>query len=238
MTKTILISALLACCWFLTLEAHISLAGEATSERHLKIEHLPVEYVQFQGLRRTVRFYRPAHLADKPALLLVLHGGGGDGERFRHLTGGAFELLADKHGFLIAYPDALGGHWNGCRARASYHAALAGIDDVGFLRAVVRRAREIAARDLAGVFVVGYSNGGHLVFRIALEAPTDFAALATIGANLPVSEELGCIASNIPVSILLVSGTDDPINPWEGGEVRAPGGKAIGHVRSAEATAA
>jgi polyhydroxybutyrate depolymerase len=210
----------------------------ATAQGVRRLEALPVEYLQVQGLRRAVRFYRPDQLADRPALVLALHGGGGDGERFRRFTNATFERLADEQGFLVAYPDTLGGQWHGCRRRAPYHTALSGIDELAFLRAVARRAAAIPAGDLVGVFVVGYSNGGHLVCRIALEGPHEFDALAAIGAHLPVSEERDCTASHVPVSILLVSGTDDPINPWAGGEVRPPGGGTLGHVLSAEATAA
>jgi polyhydroxybutyrate depolymerase len=203
----------------------------------MTVDPLPVEYVTTQGLRRAVRLYRPERLAEPPALVLALHGSGGNGERLRRLTGRAFERLADEEGFLLAYPDALGGQWNDCRARAGYHAALAGIDDVGFLRAVAAGAAALAGRELAAVFLVGYSNGGHLVFRAALEAPRDFSAFATIGAHLPTAEERDCTASAAPVSLLMVSGTDDPINPFHGGEVRLPSGGSPGHVLSAEATA-
>lgn len=37
--------------------------------------------------------------------------------------------------------------------------------------------------------------------------------------------------------LFLVAGTEDPINPWTGGEVVPPGGASPGHVISAEATA-
>lgn len=84
---------------------------------------LPVEHVRVQGIGRVVRFYRPEHLSDPPALVVVLHGGGGDGERFRRLSDRAFERLADEHGFVVAYPDAIGGQWRGCRRRAPYRAA-------------------------------------------------------------------------------------------------------------------
>jgi poly(3-hydroxybutyrate) depolymerase len=58
----------------------------ATAQGVRRLEALPVEYLQVQGLRRAVRFYRPDQLADRPALVLALHGGGGDGERFRRFT--------------------------------------------------------------------------------------------------------------------------------------------------------
>jgi polyhydroxybutyrate depolymerase len=201
------------------------------------IEPLPVEFLEVQGLRRAVRFYQAQHLAARPALVIALHGGGGTGERFRLLTDRAFEKLADEQGFVVAYPDAIGGHWNGCRSKAPYHEALRGIDDIAFLRAVERRAEELVGWDLSGIFAVGYSNGGHMIFRLALETPEAFTALAAIAANLPVPEELDCRASHKPVSIFLVEGTQDPINPWAGGTVTPPGGGSLGQVLSAEATA-
>lgn len=238
LTTHLLLGALISSS-FVALTVRPAIGQEASTEQAARaLKPLAPMYLQVQGLHRVVRLYQPESLAEHPALIIALHGSGGDGERFRRFTDGAFDGLADKHGILVAYPDALGRQWNDCRARAPYHTALAAVDDIAFLRAVIQHAKEITERDLAGVFVVGYSNGGHLVFRLALEAPADFDSFAAIGAHLPVPDERDCAASNTPVSILLVSGTDDPINPWAGGEVRPPDGASLGHVISAEATAA
>lgn len=199
---------------------------------------LGVEQIPVQGLTRAVRYYRPATAGPAAPLVLALHGSGGDGERFRGLTSGAFERLADRHGFVVAYPDALGGQWRDCRARAPYQAALAGVDDVAFLRAVAKRGAEIAGGTPSAVFVVGYSNGGHLVLRLAAEAPGEYDGFAVIGAHMPAQEEFGCAEPQAPVSIFLVSGTEDTINPWSGGAVRLPSGATLGRVRSGDTTAA
>jgi polyhydroxybutyrate depolymerase len=208
-------------------------ANPSTAE----LQPLAPEPIRVQGLHRTVRLMRPARLSERPALVIVLHGSGGDGERIRRLTAGAFERLAEEHGWLVAYPDALGRHWQDCRARAPWHAALAGVDDLAFLRAVARYAAEIAGRELTGVFAVGFSNGGHLLFRAALEDPGTFRALAVIAAHLPVADERDCTAGPQSIPMYLISGTDDPINPWHGGEVLLPGGVTFGSVLSGEATA-
>lgn len=230
--------AIIIASFILPLETFTATGQEKGEDQSTQqFESLAVEPLQVQGLRRTVRFYRPDHIADRPALLLLLHGSGGDGKRFRRFTAAAFERAADRYGFLVAYPDALGAQWSDCRANAPYHDALAGIDEIAFLRAVVRRAHDIAERNFSGVFAVGYSNGGHLVFRLAFEAPEDFAALAAIGAHLPVSEERDCQSPDSPVSILIASGTNDPINPWAGGKVPIPSGGTLGRVLSAEQTA-
>lgn len=202
-------------------------------------QHEPLQATEItvQGLRRTVRLYEPASLADQPSLIIALHGSGGDGERLRRLTGGAFDAVAERHGVVVAYPDALGKQWNDCRRLAPYHRTLAGVDDIRFLAEVVRHATEKVGRPFAGVFVVGYSNGGHLVFRLALETPGQFTALAAIGAHLPIADERACTSSGVPVPMMLVSGTADPLNPWSGGEITTVDGVTLGHILSAEATA-
>ncbi len=192
--------------------------------------------VRHQGLHRVVRLYRPERLADRPALVIALHGSGGDGARLRQLTAGAFDQLAENHGWLVAYPDGLGRQWRDCRGRTPFSAALSGVDDVDFLRAVITHASRAVDRPLAGVFVLGYSNGGQMVFRLAMEAPGEFNALAAIGASLPAPDELSCEAKGSAPPIMLVGGTEDPISPWSGGSVRAPDGAELGAVRSFEAT--
>lgn len=201
------------------------------------VEPLDRQTLIVQGLHRGVQFYRPSTLAERPALVVVLHGSGGDGDRIRSLTAGEFDACADEHGFLVAYPDALGRQWNDCRGQAPYHAALSGIDDIAFLREVVRHARALAERPLHGVFVAGFSNGGHMVFRLALEAPDFFDAYTAVAAHMPVREQRACAEASAPVSMLLASGTDDPINPWSGGSV-VVGGAVLADVVSGEDTAA
>jgi hypothetical protein len=76
-----------------------------------------------------------------------------------------------------------------------------------------------------------------MVFRLAWEAPGQFAGFAAIGAHLPRPEERACRPAGVAVSMLLVSGTDDPINPWHGGAVRIHGSGSPGAVLPAEETA-
>jgi len=73
--------------------------------------------------RRSYVLYVPRKLAEHPALLVVLHGSQGNGERMRRDSGYRFDALADRDGFLLLYPDGFEGHWNDCRRVASYSAA-------------------------------------------------------------------------------------------------------------------
>jgi polyhydroxybutyrate depolymerase len=58
------------------------------------------------------------------------------------------------------------------------------------------------------------------------------------GANLPTPDNNVCAARGPPPPIMLVNGTDDPINPYEGGKVTLFGFGNRGTVLSARASAA
>jgi poly(3-hydroxybutyrate) depolymerase/protein-S-isoprenylcysteine O-methyltransferase Ste14 len=194
---------------------------------------------------RSFVLYRPRHLAEGAPLFLVLHGSGGDASRIRGLTASRFERLADEHGFVVVYPEGFEGNWNGCREQAPFSANRLGVDDVGFVRDLVADLRlgNFSGSPLGahGVFAFGFSGGGHLALRLALEAPELVSGVAVVGASLPPAHARDCpLPGRLATPVLLVEGTDDPINPYRGGEVVLPaelGGAALGPVLSAEETA-
>jgi polyhydroxybutyrate depolymerase len=175
--------------------------------------------VEVQGRQRTFVFYTPPRLRPNPPLLLALHGSMGNGKVMRAATNEAFDELADREGFLVAYPDGYGGHWNDCRAAGDYEAKRLGIDDVAFLRALTDWFRHEYDVDAREVFAAGVSNGASMTYRLALEAPDLVRGIAAISASLPTPDNQRCIPSGKPVAVMIVNGTDDPINPFEGGRV-------------------
>jgi polyhydroxybutyrate depolymerase len=144
---------------------------------------------------RSYAFYAPANLAPGAPLVLALHGSMGNAEQMRRGTGYAFERLADRHGFVVAYPEGYEGHWNDCRKEASFAARRLRIDDVGYLRALVGRFRSEYGVDSTRVYAVGVSNGGHMIYRLALEAPDLVRAVAAVAANLPAAGNMECTPS-------------------------------------------
>jgi polyhydroxybutyrate depolymerase len=171
------------------------------------------------GRRRTFVFYVPPRLRPNPPLLLVLHASMMNGEHMRAITGYAFDEIADREGFLVAYPNGYGGYWNDCRSVADYDAKRLAINDVAFLRTLTDWFRGRYNIATNAVFAVGASNGGSMIYRLGLEAPDLVRGIAAISANLPAAENQTCVPSGRPVATMIVNGTDDPIVPYGGGRV-------------------
>jgi polyhydroxybutyrate depolymerase len=73
--------------------------------------------------------------------------------------------------------------------------------------------------------------------RLGFEAPDLVAGIAAIAANIPADEGMGCQRSGSAVSVMIMNGTEDPINPYHGGTVELFGDTSRGDVMSSAATA-
>lgn len=171
------------------------------------------------GRRRSWSAYVPAIPAPAPALVVVLHASMGSAAQAREMFGHDFDLLADRHGFVVVYPNGVGGHWNDAKRQGPFAAKREDVDDVGFVRALVDGLVARHHIDRSRVFVAGVSNGGSMVLRLALEAPALARAYAAVIASMPTPANLGASETRQAVSILIMNGTDDPMNPWGGGDV-------------------
>jgi polyhydroxybutyrate depolymerase len=110
----------------------VALALPAAADRAPEAHTLEVG-----GLTRTYLLHVPPALPAGPApLVLVFHGGGGNGPGTERLT--RFNELADREGLLVAYPEGIGRNWYDGRefARGS-RAHRERIDDVGFVAAML-----------------------------------------------------------------------------------------------------
>lgn len=209
-------------------------APSSAMERHtLLVGGLERSY----GVHRAPPAAHPA--AARPGgLVIVLHGSGGDGASIRGMFGRRLEAFTDQAGFHVIYPDGVDRHWNDCRRSATYAANVRDVDDPAFLRAIVEAMSREAGVDSARVFVAGFSNGGQMVFRLALEDAGRYASFAAIAASLPAPANNDCQVGRAAAPVVLFAGTADPINPFGGGLVRVGSDVSRGHVLSAEYTAA
>jgi polyhydroxybutyrate depolymerase len=191
------------------------IAGEAET---VTLEH--------GGRDRRYHLHVPPHAQNIVGLplLLVLHGGGGNGEQVRASTGLAEAGL--RAGYVVVFPDGTGPvrgkllTWNsgGITVYASEH----DVDDVGFLRAVVGDVQKRVAIDPARVFAAGHSNGGMMCHRLAREAADLFTGIAVVSGAMNFT----AVDAKSPIAVLLVHGSADQHVLYDGGTPRA----AIGRV--------
>jgi polyhydroxybutyrate depolymerase len=175
--------------------------------------------IDVDGRTRGFHYYVPAELGPGAAVIIAFHGSRGDGRMMRRGMYFEFDRLADEHGVLIVYPDGYRNHWNDCRKAGGYDAKLENVDDLGFVRAMLAVLQEEYRIDPTQVFAVGISNGGHMAYRIALEAPEIIRGAVAIAASMPADQNLSCEPANQAVPVMIINGSEDSINPFEGGEV-------------------
>lgn len=188
------------------------------------------------GHERVYRVYAPAGLeaGRKYPLLLLLHGGGGNGKGMVRLAKGGFEALADRHGAVLAYPDGVDKNWNDHRGDKSRKAQRENIDDVAFLGLMADEISKKYPVDPARVYAAGISNGAMMSYALACRAAGRFAAIAPVAGAMPANLAADCKPAR-PVPVLIISGTEDRLVHWEGGHVTGPWGrKKLGVTISVE----
>jgi polyhydroxybutyrate depolymerase len=163
--------------------------------------------LNFDGVERTYRIYRPATLPASAPLVVMMHGGGGSGANAERAFG--WDREADSGHFVVAYPDGLNNVWNtegGCCGKS----ARDGVDDAGFISEMVQEIDASISIDPLRVFATGMSNGGMMTYTLACTT----SLFATIG---PVSAAmLNDCPSPEPISVIHIHGTADTNVPFDG----------------------
>jgi len=196
--------------------------------------------IEVGGLKRTYTTYVPRGLAKGAPLVLAMHGSGENAAQMRRATGYGFDRAADAHGFAVVYPNGYEGYWNGCNIVGDYSANTLDIDDVGFLSAAAEKLTTDIGLDPRRVFATGVSRGAAMALRLALEAPSRFRAVAAVSDSLPTPENFKCRpAGHGTSSIMIMNGTEDPVVPFDGGNVNLFGvflkrGKVLASRASAQ----
>jgi polyhydroxybutyrate depolymerase len=176
--------------------------------------------IEVGRLKRTYLTYIPQGLEKGAPLIVVMHGSYQNGGRIRIDTGYGFDRLADQRGIAVVYPDGYDGYWNACNMIGDT-ADTVKIDDVAFLTRMVDRLIADIGVDRDRVFATGVSRGGHMAYRLAVEAPERFRAVAAVAANVPAPENFKCKSRGPGTSsVMIMNGTRDPLNPFDGGEVK------------------
>ena len=203
------------------------------------------EKLLHDSVTRYYDVYVPPSCAGKSAvpLLVELHGLGGNKTVERENRW--WRAIADSEGIIVAYPlgrygtggpppegfnhvpgkppqawDVGGPSWNARICCGS--AAEIGVDDVGFIRAMVSAISAGAKVDTTRIYATGVSNGGAMAHRLGCEAADRFAAVAPVAFPLnfyPVGTAVPNPACDPgrPLPIIMFLGLTDGIVPYAGG---------------------
>lgn len=168
------------------------------------------------GHYRSFHFNKPSANNTNASLIFVLHGSGGNGIETMQ---GATKLmaLAEREHILLVFPDGYKENWNECRKMAPAAANVENIDENTFFSKMIDYYEKNYNINAAKVFVVGTSGGGHMAYTLAMTMPEKIKAITAIIANIPVPSNMDCIEKKRPIPVMIINGTNDQTNPYNGG---------------------
>jgi polyhydroxybutyrate depolymerase len=190
-----------------------ALADKKLAKREMQVGKMKRSYY--------IRYPQTLESQERFPLLIVLHGGGRrNGNETAKITG--FDKLTDEEKFIAVFPNGFDGKWHDGRLpkRKQDRYIKKQNNDIEFIKSLVDYLIKYEQVDEKRVYLSGLSNGGMMTMRMACEASEKFAAVAPVIANMPEVIVENC-KPNQPVSFLLMNGTEDPMVPWKGGQVKA-----------------
>lgn len=190
--------------------------------------------VHIEGNYRTFHYQQPESKLPGGSLVFILHGSGSNGMDMMSQTT-RLEREARNENVLFVYPDGYKRYWNECRKVASSLANKEDINEADFFVSMIKYFTDKYKINDRHVFAIGTSGGGHMCYKLALTIPQKFAAVAALIANLPDEKNMDCTEAGSAIPIMIVNGTADPVNPYEGGMMKG-GNFVMGTVRSTEDT--
>jgi len=168
------------------------------------------------GVFRDYLVHLPAGYSERKKYPLVvnLHGMGGNMRRQMEYTD--MNAVADEEKFIVVYPQGLTGKVPARGETTQWDTHFnTNTRDVEFMDTLLQVLEENYSIDSRRVYATGFSNGALMCYRLACELPGRFAAIAPVGGNMPLAQELQC-ALDPPVSVLYMHGNEDRIMPING----------------------
>ncbi len=182
--------------------------------------------LQLTGIERQALVVNAPPPGQRQPVVLVLHGGAGSADAQRRRTG--FDEVARREGFTVVYPEGMPSGRDGQHAwNTGYllRRQVQGVDDVGFLDALIDALIDRHGADPTRIYMTGGSNGAMMTFVYACKRAHRLAAISpVVGAMFSFEDR-----PSRPLPILLINAAADAEVPIDGGMSRNP------IVRSAQA---
>ena len=164
--------------------------------------------LQVDGKTRSYLLYVPNNVKDSAPLVISLHGAGGVVTTTSHDPD--FNSIADKDGFIVAYPQGLQTTFPGLGGMQAPGWTSTGEEnfDTDFLKAVFEDIDSKYTLDRKRLYCCGFSNGGMMTYVMANTCSHIFAAFAAI-SGYPINEFHLHHTSWRPVPFLHIHGKAD-----------------------------
>ena len=146
-------------------------------------------------------------LTNRPAII-AFHGYKSDAKGFRWLI--QPDKWADKHGFIMIYPNAVNKSWNAGKGMGSKNTTS---DDDRFaaeLPSLIAKKHDI---DRQRIYAMGFSNGAQVAAKLLCHHSVQVAGVAMVAQSL--NEDNCRPAYKVPTVIM--HGMQDPAVPYKGG---------------------
>ena len=182
------------------LSAFLLLCGQLFSQ---------IQTFEWQGTQRQYLIKIPENHSETMSILYFLHGLGDNITRLDNEF--HFQQVADEFQWAVVIPQALSQSgatmWNAGLMASS-------IDDSGFLMALLDALAEQYPINLDSVFFTGFSMGGFMTHRMAIEHGDRIAACAPVSGL--ITHSMANQTAVAPVRLLHIHGTADPVVGYDG----------------------
>ena len=158
----------------------------------------------FDGIERTYRVHLPDNYNENENYPLVINMHGAGSNSFEEEFYTEFDQVADTAGIVMVYPDGVNNLWNIFQD--------GGVDDVGFISALIDTMHINYNIDLLRVYACGMSMGGFMSHRLGCQLNNRIAAIGSV-AGLIVY--FNCNFTR-KVPVLQIHGTADDVVPYAG----------------------
>jgi polyhydroxybutyrate depolymerase len=184
-----------------------------------------IHSMDVDGVKRSYLLHVPVGIGPSVPLVVLLHGRGSSGAD--EMAGGRWQTKADKEKFIVAAHDALDSYDGVERKRSptvrdwirrNYRALRGrnmlrwhgGQNDVALIVSMIDSIGVERQIDQSRIYIVGFSRGGFMAHRMALEITDRLAGVAVVSPDV---EPEARKAPTRPLSFLLVSGDRDSVHP-------------------------
>lgn len=168
-----------------------------------------IQHFEWQGVQREYLLKTPSQHNETMPILYFLHGLGDNITRLDNEF--HFQQIADEFGWMLVIPQALSQSgstmWNAALMSSS-------IDDSGFLMALLDTLAKHQPIDLDSVFFTGFSMGGFMTHRMAIEHGDRITGCAPVSGL--ITHTMASHTAVAPVRMLHIHGTADPVVGYNG----------------------